>query len=76
MTLLENCDPNLAPIINWRTRVSIPVPRRCERRALPIELIPLTLSVCSCVILLTQKYIFKLMKFKDFLFMGTVILFP
>ena len=27
----------------WRTRVSIPVPRRCERRALPIELVPLLL---------------------------------
>ena len=26
----------------WRIRVSIPVPRRCERRTLPIELIPLT----------------------------------
>ena len=25
---------------NWRIRVSIPVPRRCERRTLPIELIP------------------------------------
>ncbi len=25
----------------WRIRVSIPVPRRCERRTLPIELIPL-----------------------------------
>ena len=24
----------------WRIRVSIPVPRRCERRTLPIELIP------------------------------------
>ena len=24
----------------WRSRVSIPVPRRCERRTLPIELIP------------------------------------
>ena len=29
----------------WRIRVSIPVPRRCERRTLPIELIP------HCVIL-------------------------
>ena len=26
----------------WRIRVSIPVPRRCERRTLPIELIPHT----------------------------------
>ena len=25
---------------NWRMRVSIPLPRRCERRTLPIELIP------------------------------------
>ena len=24
----------------WRIRVSIPVPRRCKRRTLPIELIP------------------------------------
>ena len=35
----------------WRSRVSIPVPRRCERRALPIELDPLT-SVCQA------KYIY------------------
>ncbi len=27
----------------WRIGVSIPVPRRCERRTLPIELIPLTI---------------------------------
>ena len=27
-------------VLIWRTRVSIPVPRRCERRALPIELVP------------------------------------
>ena len=27
----------------WRIRVSIPVPRRCKRRTLPIELIPLIL---------------------------------
>ena len=28
------------PPKRWRIRVSIPVPRRCERRTLPIELIP------------------------------------
>ena len=27
---------------SWRMRVSIPLPRRCERRTLPIELIPQT----------------------------------
>ena len=27
-------------IKKWRIGVSIPVPRRCERRTLPIELIP------------------------------------
>jgi hypothetical protein len=30
----------LALAKEWRIRVSIPVPRRCERRTLPIELIP------------------------------------
>ena len=33
----------------WRMRVSIPLPRRCERRTLPIELIPhlFTFVVCE-----------------------------
>ena len=32
--------PLTLPSQKWRIRVSIPVPRRCERRTLPIELIP------------------------------------
>ena len=34
----------------WRIRVSIPVPRRCERRTLPIELIPpFWPKICTCL---------------------------
>ncbi len=33
------------PPKRWRIRVSIPVPRRCERRTLPIELIPHTIGL-------------------------------
>ena len=29
-------------------RVSIPLPRRCERRTLPIELIPQLILLCKC----------------------------
>ena len=32
--------PQIGKSKRWRIRVSIPVPRRCERRTLPIELIP------------------------------------
>ena len=34
------CQLSYEGITKWRIRVSIPVPRRCERRTLPIELIP------------------------------------
>ena len=37
--------PQIGKSKRWRIRVSIPVPRRCERRTLPIELIPHT---CDC----------------------------
>ena len=32
----------------WRIRVSIPVPRACKARTLPIELIPLSSVVLVC----------------------------
>jgi hypothetical protein len=31
----------------WRRRVSIPLPRRCERRALPFELHPHWFTLCA-----------------------------
>ena len=35
--------------IEWRIGVSIPVPRACKARTLPIELIPLTIQIsCTC----------------------------
>ena len=34
--------------VMWRTRVSIPVPQRCERCALPIELVPLFFYIYAC----------------------------
>ena len=37
--------PQIGKSKRWRIRVSIPVPRRCERRTLPIELIP---HSCDC----------------------------
>ena len=36
--------PDNARKKRWRIRVSIPVPRRCKRRTLPIELIPQTIT--------------------------------
>ena len=39
-TLNENHTTRPPARMIWRMRVSIPLPRRCERRTLPIELIP------------------------------------